>query len=64
MTNLKRIRIERGLTQAALASLTGINLRTLQDYEQGAKPINTAAAMTGYSLAKALNVPIEDLFEP
>ena len=63
MTNLKRIRIERGMTQAELAAKAGINLRTLQDYEQAQKPINTAAAMTVYKLAKALSVNIEEVFE-
>ena len=63
MTNLKRIRIERGMTQAELAVKAGINPRTLQDYEQAQKPINTAAAMTVYKLAKALNVEIEKLLE-
>lgn len=51
------------MTQAELAAKAGINLRTLQDYEQSQKPINTAAAMTVYKLAKALNVNIEEIFE-
>ena len=63
MTNLKRIRIESGITQAALSDKTGVSLRTLQDYEQGSKPINKAAAITVHRIAEALGVKVEDLLE-
>lgn len=63
MTNLKRIRIDSGITQAALAERSGVSLRTLQDYEQGRKPINGAAALTVYRLAQAIGVTVEDLLE-
>lgn len=35
----------------------------IQSYEQGAKDINKAQAITVYKLSKALNVKIEDLLE-
>lgn len=63
MTNLKKYRERAGITQAELSLRTGVSLRTLQDYEQGSKPINKAAAITVYRIAKALGVNIEDLLE-
>lgn len=63
MTNLKRIRTEKKITQAALSGSSGVSLRTLQDYEQGRKPINGAAALTVYRLAQELNVTVEDILE-
>ena len=63
VTNLKQIRKASGLTQAALAEKAGISLRTLQDYEQGQKPINQAAVITVFRIASALNCKIEDLIE-
>lgn len=63
MTNLKRIRKESGLTQAGLAEKAGVNLRMIQHYEQGQKPINSAEALTVYKLAVALNCTVEELLE-
>ena len=63
MTNLKKYRERAGITQSELSLRTGVNLRTLQDYEQGSKPINKAAAITVYRIAKALGVNVEDLLE-
>ena len=63
MTNLKRIRIASGITQAALAESSGVSLRTLQEYEQGRKSINGAAAITVHRIALALGVKVEDLLE-
>lgn len=63
MTNLKRIRKESGLTQSQLAEASGVNIRMIQHYEQGQKPINSAEAFTVYKLAKSLGCTIEDLLE-
>ncbi len=63
MTNLKRIRKEKGFTQNQLSELSGINLRMIQYYEQGAKDINSASALTVYKMAKALDCTVEDLLE-
>lgn len=63
MTNLKRIRTAAGITQTALAKCSGMSLRTLQDYEQGRKNINGAAALTVFRLAQTLNVNVEDILE-
>lgn len=62
-TELKQARKAKGLTQKELAEVTGINLRTLQHYEQGSKDLNLAAAITVYAIADALGVKIEDLLD-
>ena len=61
MANLKRYRENKNLSQRQLSEQTGVNLRTLQDYEQGRKPLGQAAALTVLSIAKALGVTVEDL---
>ena len=62
-TNLKRIRTAYGCTQAELAKLSGVTLRSIQMYEQRRKDINKASAETLYSIAKVLGCTIEDLIE-
>lgn len=63
MTNLKRIREARGLSQTKLAEASGVNVRMIQHYEQGTKDINAAAALTVYKLAQALDSSVEFLLE-
>lgn len=63
MTNLKRIRKERGLTQPQLSEASGVNVRMIQHYEQGVKDINVAGALAVYKIAQALNCTVEDLLE-
>lgn len=62
-TNLAYYRSDKRITQAALAERSGVSLRTLQDYEQGSKPINKAAAITIHRIAQELGVTVEDLLE-
>ena len=62
-TNLKRIRAAYGCTQAELAKLSGVSLRSIQMYEQRRKDINKASVETLYSIAKVLGCTIEDLIE-
>ena len=62
-TNLKRIRTTYGCTQAELAKLSGVTLRSIQMYEQRRKDINKASVETLYSIAKVLGCSIEDLIE-
>ena len=62
-TNLKRIRTAYGCTQAELAKLSGVTLRSIQMYEQRRKDINKASVETLYSMAKVLGCTIEDLIE-
>mgnify|MGYP000860836067 FL=1 len=61
ISNLAYYRGVTGLSQSQLAEKAGISTRTLQDYEQGRKPLDRAAAATVKRLAKALGVSVEDL---
>lgn len=58
---LKELRRKNNLSQSKLAELAELNIRTLQDYEQGRKDLNNAKAITVYKLAKILNCNIEEL---
>ena len=62
-TNLKRIRTAYGCTQAILAKRSGVNLRSIQMYEQRNKDINKASAETLLRLSKVLGCTMEDLME-
>lgn len=62
-TNLQYHRNNARLTQKTLAERSGVNVRMIQHYEQGQKPINAASALTVHRLAKALHVTVEDLLE-
>lgn len=63
MTNLKKIRLDKNISQSKLAELSGVNVRLIQDYEQGHKPINNAMVWTVYLLAKALGCTVEELLD-
>ena len=63
MSKLKETRERAGLTQKELSERSGVNLRTVQNYEQGYKDINKAQGLSLYKLAKALDVTMEDLIE-
>ena len=60
---LKEYRAAVGLSQSQLAKVSGVNLRMIQYYEQGAHDINKAEALTVYKLSKALNCTMEDLIK-
>ena len=62
-TNLHNLRKQAGLTQKKLAELAGVNLRTLQQYEIGAKDINRASGKTINDLAIALRCNFYDVME-
>jgi len=63
MSNLKHYREKASLSQSQLAEKVGISHRTLQDYEQGRKPLEKAAAITVLNLARALGRTVEELIE-
>jgi DNA-binding XRE family transcriptional regulator len=63
-TKLQEQRKKCGYSQRELADMSGVNLRTLQQYELGSKDINKAQAQTVMALANALGCKIEDLLEP
>ena len=62
-TNLKRIRNAYGCTQAELAKRSGVNLRSIQMYEQRNKDINKASADALYHISKVLGCSMESLLE-
>jgi len=63
MSNLKKIREEKSLTQAKLSEVSGVNLQMIQKYEMGVKDINKAQGITLYKLSQALKCKIEDILE-
>ena len=63
MTNLQHYRKSRGISQSELARQAGVNVRTLEDNEQGRKNINLAAAITVQKLAEALDCASWELLE-
>lgn len=62
-TNLKRICMTYGCTQAELAKRSGVSLRSIQMYEQRNKDINKANAEALYRISKVLGCTMEDLIE-
>ena len=62
-SNLKLLRQKADLSQRELAELSGVPLRTLQQYEQRQKNINKAQAEYLVMLAKTLCCQVEDLLE-
>ena len=63
ISNLQQQRKKCGYSQSQLSRLSGVNLRTLQQYELKTKDIKKASVQTVMSLASTLNCHIEDLFE-
>lgn len=61
MSNLKKIREEKKLTQIQLSEKSGVNIRMISYYEQGVKDINKAQGLTLQALANALECTIEEL---
>ena len=64
LCGLRRLRNAKGLTQAQLADKVGLSARTIQQYEEGKKDINKAAAVSVYKLSLVLGCRMEDLLEP
>ena len=62
-TRLKTIRENRGLSQTELAKLSGVNLRSIQMYEQKINEIDKAQAKTVYKLSRVLGCTVEELLE-
>lgn len=62
-SNLKLKRMATGLSQSELAEITEVPVRTIQQYEQKQKNINSANSETVLRLAKALSCSSEDLME-
>lgn len=62
-TNLRTLRKRSGLSQEELAAISGVSVRTIQEYEQRRKDINKAQLQTAMALAQALNCDAEALLE-
>ena len=62
-SNLKRLRMYYGYSQSQLAALSGVPLRTIQQYEQRQKNINKAQAEYLIQLASTLCCDPSDLME-
>ena len=62
-SRLKTIRENRGISQAELARLSGVHLRSIQMYEQKVNDIDKAQAGTVYKLSRVLGCSMEDLLE-
>lgn len=60
---LQQIRKEAGYSQKELSEKSGVSLRMIQQYEQGAKDINKASVLNLAALAKVLGCRIEDMME-
>lgn len=54
MTKLKEIRTKKNLSQKELAEKTGINFRTLQQYEQNTRKLEKASVLVVLKLASVL----------
>ena len=63
-TALEKIRRESGLSRKKLGEISGVSFRLIEQYEQRYRSINGASVVSVLALAKALNVPIENLIEP
>ena len=62
-TNLKNIRENRQFSQSELAAASGVQLHSIQLYEQRVNDIDKAQAQTLYKLSVALGCKMEDLLE-
>lgn len=58
---LKELREMSGLSRKELAERSGVNLRSIQDYEQGHKDISRAKGETLYRLSLAIGCTVEQL---
>lgn len=58
---LREIRRNRNLTQRELAQMSGVNFRSLQDYEQGHKKLVSANGDTLLRLSTVLGCSVEEL---
>lgn len=60
-SKLQALRKAAGLSQSQLATAAGVNVRTLQYYEQGAKDVNAARLSTLLKLCNALHCTLHDI---
>lgn len=58
---LTKLRDQADLSQADLATLTGIDVRVIQNYEQGVRNLNGAKLLTLLQFCKALQCDLQDI---
>ncbi len=58
--NLKKIKIEKGLTNAKLSELSGVSIRTIEDIQKR----GDCRVSSAIKLAKALNISLDELCIP
>ena len=63
MSNIKKVRIEKGLTQAQLAEKSGLNIGTLRHYEQGSKNLDNAKIETLMDICDALDCRLYEIIQ-
>lgn len=64
MRKLKIMRTGAGLSQRQLSELSGVNLRTIQDYEaNGGQLVDRANLRTLLNISKVLGCNIKDILE-
>ena len=60
---LQEVRKQAKLSQSELSKLSGVNVRTIQEYEYGRKIVDSAKLNIITALADALQVPLYELLE-
>lgn len=63
ISNLKKVRTEKGISQSELSKRSGVNFRMLQHYEQGVKNIDGAKIETLANIARVLNCGISEILD-
>lgn len=61
MNRLKELRTAAGLSRAQLAEASGVNIRTLEAYEQGVRDLDKMALVTAVKISEALQCSPADL---
>lgn len=60
-SKLQKIRKNAGLSQSELSKLAGVNIRSIQSYEQNTNSIQKAEYVTLKNISKALGCSVEDI---
>lgn len=63
MTNLQKMRIERGMTQQELSSRSGVPLQTIQRLEIGYRTVDKCALERALRIADALTCDVREIME-
>ena len=63
LSNLERIRKEKGFSRLELAKLSGVNVNTIQRLEKGMYDVNMVKLGTLITLAKSLHCKVVDLLD-